>query len=159
MINKYNTMTYPQFVQSISKPGVDIIRQLSPSQAHLLHMVAGVSGEAGELLDAVKKHCIYQKKLDLVNVKEEIGDLMFYITGLLNDLGITLDECIDENRQKLEKRYSTLSYSNEQAITRADKLPTLDDKNTIQPVDEEDFSDVKIEKVCSVNDPDCESCQ
>lgn len=159
MINKYNTMTYPQFVQSISKPGVDIIRQLSPAQAHLLHMVAGVSGEAGELLDAVKKHCIYQKTLDVVNVKEEVGDMMFYITGLLNDLGITLDECIQENRQKLEKRYSTLSYSNEQAITRADKLPSLDDKKTIQPVDDEDFSDVKIEKLCNVNDPDCESCQ
>lgn len=159
MINTHNTMTYPQFVQSISKPGVDIIRQLSPAQAHLLHMVAGVSGEAGELLDAVKKHCIYQKALDLVNVKEEIGDLMFYITGLLNDLGITLEECIEENRQKLEKRYSTLSYSNEQAITRADKLSTLDDKNQPKPVDDEDFSDVKIEKVCSVSDTDCESCQ
>lgn len=38
-------------------------------------MATGVSGEAGELLDAVKKSVVYKKPLDRENVVEELGDL------------------------------------------------------------------------------------
>ena len=51
-------------------------------------MVVGVSGEAGELLDAVKKAVIYRKPLDLENVIEELGDLEFYMEGLRQGLEI-----------------------------------------------------------------------
>jgi len=44
----------------------------------LLHGAIGISGEAGELLDAVKKHVFYGKPLDVNNVKEEISDVLWY---------------------------------------------------------------------------------
>jgi NTP pyrophosphatase (non-canonical NTP hydrolase) len=153
-----NTTPYQQFVNSIVKQGDEIVRQLTPMQAHLLHMAVGVSGEAGELLDAVKKHCVYQKQIDIDNIKEEAGDILFYLTGLLNELDMSLEDCIIANREKLSKRYASGSYSNEQAIARADKAEEVKQEKTI-PFIEDDFDDVKIEQVCKLDDETCESCQ
>ena len=153
-----NTTPYQQFVNSIVKPGAEIVRQLTPQQAHMLHMAVGVSGEAGELLDAVKKHCVYQKQIDLDNIKEEAGDILFYLTGLLNELDMSLEDCIIANREKLSKRYASGSYSNEQAISRADKAEEVKQEKTIPDI-ESDFGDVKIEAVACNLGEECESCQ
>jgi NTP pyrophosphatase (non-canonical NTP hydrolase) len=84
-------------------------------------MALGVAGESGELVDAIKKWAIYNRDLDITNVKEEIGDLLFYLTGLAELLGIQLTDVIDMNVEKLRKRYESLSYSDSQAIERKDK--------------------------------------
>jgi NTP pyrophosphatase (non-canonical NTP hydrolase) len=152
-----NSTPYEQFVQSIVKPGHDILVQLTPLQASMMHMAVGISGEAGELLDAIKKHSIYQKPLDFDNVKEEAGDILFYLTGLLNDVGITLNECIEANREKLSKRYPNKCYSNADAIKRADKLDVIEESVVLK--DDDDLENVKISRVCRIDDPDCESCQ
>jgi NTP pyrophosphatase (non-canonical NTP hydrolase) len=148
---------YEQFVQSIVKPGHDILVQLTPLQASILHMAVGVSGEAGELLDAIKKHAIYQKPLDFDNVREEAGDILFYLTGLLNELGLTLNECIEANVEKLSKRYPEKRYTNEAAIARADKLDVVEEPVVLN--DDADLDGVKVERVCRIDDPECESCQ
>jgi len=151
------TTPYEQFVRSIVKPGHDILVQLTPLQASILHMAVGVSGEAGELLDAVKKHAIYQKQLDFDNVREEAGDILFYLTGLLNELGLTLNECIEANVEKLSKRYPQHQYTNEAAIARADKLDVI--KEPVVLKDDDDLADIKVERICRIEDPECESCQ
>lgn len=153
-----NTTPYQQFVNSIVKPGDEIIRQLTPQQAHLLHMAVGVSGEAGELLDAIKKHCVYQKQINLENVIEEAGDILFYLTGMLNELDLSLEDCINANKEKLSRRYASGSYSNEAAIARADKVEEIKENNTIPNI-EDDFEDVKIEQVACNLGEECESCQ
>ena len=81
----------------------------------------GVSGEAGELLDAVKKSVVYKKPLDRENVVEKLGDLRFYMAGLMNALNISETELVEATNKKLAKRYAAGSYSNEQAQERADK--------------------------------------
>ena len=151
------TTPYEQFVQSIVKPGHDILVQLTPLQASVLHMAVGVSGEAGELLDAVKKHAVYQKQLDFDNVREEAGDILFYLTGLLNELGLTLNECIEANVEKLSKRYPEKRYTNEAAIARADKLDVVEEPVALK--DDDDLADIKVERTCRIDDPECESCQ
>ena len=152
-----NTTPYQQFVNSIVKPGDEIIRQITPQQAHLLHMAVGVSGEAGELLDAIKKHCVYQKQIDIKNVVEEAGDILFYLTGLLNDLNISLEDCIKANMEKLSKRYPAGRYSNDAAIARADKGEFEEVKPSLPNI-EDDFEDVKIDVSCNLGE-ECESCQ
>lgn len=112
---------FEEMVQALGKPGADIIRSLTPGRMNALHMAVGVSGEAGELLDAVKKYVIYDKPLDRDNVIEELGDLEFYMQGLRAELGITRDETIQANIAKLSKRYHTGSYTDAQAQQRADK--------------------------------------
>lgn len=116
-----STPTYADMVKALAKPGQDIVRALLPRQAHLLHMVIGISGEAGELLDAVKKSAIYRKPLDRENVVEELGDLEFYMEGLRQGLGITREETLEANIKKLGKRYEGFKYSDKAAQLRADK--------------------------------------
>lgn len=117
-------MDYTSFVNKLCKKDIEIVVDLTeqPQKAHLVHMALGVSGEAGELVDALKKHTIYGKQLDRENVVEELGDLRFYMQGIMTSLGITEEEVIEHNIKKLSKRYAKGSYSNEQAQQRADKV-------------------------------------
>lgn len=108
-------------VKALAKSPVAIIAELTAENAHLLHMVVGISGEAGELLDAIKKAAIYTKPLDRSNVVEELGDLEFYMQGLRDVLGITREECLRANIDKLAVRYKGMVYSNASAQIRADK--------------------------------------
>ena len=114
-------MKHPELVAKLVKPAEEIANELSASDCHLIHMTMGISGEAGELLDAIKKKVIYQKSLDIVNVIEELGDLEFYMEGLRQELNITREECIKRNIEKLSVRYKELQYSNEAAQKRKDK--------------------------------------
>jgi len=109
---------------ALAKDGADIKRELTPEQASLLHMGCGVSTEANELLDAIKKHTIYQKPLDVENVKEELGDLLFYMSNLMQSVGLSFEEVLQHNIDKLSVRYASGSYSNSQAQQRADKILT-----------------------------------
>jgi NTP pyrophosphatase (non-canonical NTP hydrolase) len=94
---------------------------MTADSAHLIHMIMGLCGETGELLDAIKKSVIYNKTLDIENVIEELGDIEFYLEGLRQSLGITRDETLSENISKLTVRYADLSYTDKAAQERADK--------------------------------------
>lgn len=87
----------------------------------LVHAVLGISGEAGELLDAIKKHCVYNKYLDVINCVEELGDLEFYLEALRQELGVTRETCLSANIMKLEKRYPLGTYTDQHAQARLDK--------------------------------------
>jgi NTP pyrophosphatase (non-canonical NTP hydrolase) len=161
---------YRQFVRTLCKAGSIIAAEMTPDDAHKLHMAVGASGEAGELLDAIKKAVIYRKPLDLANVREECGDILFYVTGLLDSIGCGLDEIITENIEKLSLRYQSLAYSNHAAITRADKSQQEADRDhgsevkAPAPEDyfhqpEDDFEEIIIERTCKLDDETCESCQ
>lgn len=116
---------YTQMVKDLFKPGTDILASLSPEKCVLLHAAIGISGEAGELLDAIKKHVMYNKKLDLENVIEELGDLEFYLEAIRQVIHVTREELLEGNCDKLlnkdKGRYSTGTYSDTQAQQRADK--------------------------------------
>ena len=116
LLTDFNKMTL-----ALAKDGADIKRELTPEQASLLHMGCGVSTEANELLDAIKKHTIYQKPLDVENVKEELGDLLFYMSNLMQSVGLSFEEVLQHNVDKLSIRYASGKYSNQQAQERADK--------------------------------------
>lgn len=115
--------TYAAFVQSRLKAGMDIYEQFGPVKANLAHLAMGVSGEAGELLDAVKKHVIYNKPLDRDNIIEELGDLEFFLEGLRQALGLRREDILNANIAKLSKRYEK-GYSDAEASARADKNPS-----------------------------------
>lgn len=107
-------LAYGRFVATL-------VKQLPSLIEDRLHAAVGISGEAGELLDAIKKNWVYNKPLDHENVKEELGDLMFYITALMMLEGLTMQEVLQSNADKLSERYKGLQYSDEAAQARADK--------------------------------------
>lgn len=115
------TIKHDEMVKALVKDGATIAREIDANDAHLMHMAIGVSGEAGELLDAIKKRVIYRKELDRENVMEELGDIEFYLEGLRQGLGITREQCLVANILKLGKRYVGLKYSDQAAQERKDK--------------------------------------
>ena len=76
--------------------------------ARLLTAVIGLQSETGEFAEIVKK-CIFQgKKLDesvKFHLKRELGDIIWYWSQGVMSLGYTPSEVIQENINKLEKRY------------------------------------------------------
>lgn len=72
---------------------------------NLLHAAMGISTEAGELMDAFKRKIFYGKDLDVVNVKEEIGDLMWYVAILLRELDLNFEDVLQVNIDKLKARF------------------------------------------------------
>ena len=113
-------INYAKFVGDLIKSGAQILLSLAPAKINMWHMATGISGEAGELLDAIKKHVVYNKPLDRENVIEELGDLEFYMEGLRQELNITREETISQNVSKLGVRYKG-GYSDKAAQNRADK--------------------------------------
>jgi NTP pyrophosphatase (non-canonical NTP hydrolase) len=93
----------------------------------MIHAAMGISGEAGEFMDAVKKTHIYGKVLAVDNCKEELGDILWYIALAARTLGTTFEELMEQNIAKLSKRYPD-KYSDIYAIARADKVETGETK-------------------------------
>ena len=85
--------------------------------ARVIHGAIGICTEAGELQDMIKKHLIYGKDFDPVNVMEECGDLLWYIALALDATGYTMEECMQRNIAKLRKRFPD-KFTSEQALTR-----------------------------------------
>lgn len=113
---------YEEFVAKRCKPGADI--HLGSDDKHLMHMLLGLTGEVGELVDVMKKHLIYEQPLDCEGALEELGDIEFYLAGIRNwfvDHGGTFREAIlAHNVRKLSRRYPD-GYSNKNAADRMDK--------------------------------------
>ncbi len=86
----------------------------------LMHAAVGIAGEAGEILDAIKKHWVYNRPIDRENLIEELGDLEFYMQAMRNLIDVTRDEVIDTNVKKLGKRYPQ-GYTDFHAAERLDK--------------------------------------
>ena len=72
---------------------------------NLLHAAMGITTESGELMDAFKRKLFYGKELDVVNLKEEVGDMMWYVAILLRELDLDFHEILQLNIDKLRARY------------------------------------------------------
>lgn len=84
---------------------------------HAVHMVMGMTTEVGELVDVFKKDLAYKKPVDWVNVKEEIGDLMWYVANFCTVNNIDIEEILQTNIDKLKARYPE-KFTSEKAINR-----------------------------------------
>ncbi len=63
------------------------------------------AGEAGEVVDTVKKVLYHSHELDTFSLRKEIGDLLWYTVLLCETVGLTLDDVMQANVEKLRKRY------------------------------------------------------
>ena len=83
-----------QMVAQLAKPGIDILNEMTPNAMHLLHMAVGVSGESGELLEAIMEVESIQH-VDVEKVTEELGDMEFYLEGYRQGHNINRASTID----------------------------------------------------------------
>lgn len=85
----------------------------------LVHGALGLSGEAGEVTDMIKKHLIYGKELDHDKLKKECGDVLWYMAVILDGIGSSFEEVMALNIAKLEARYPS-GFSEQAALDRKD---------------------------------------
>lgn len=71
----------------------------------LINGVMGLCGESGEAIDIVKKHLAQGHELDRENLIDELGDIAWYLAETAQVLGVTLEEVLERNINKLKKRY------------------------------------------------------
>ena len=83
----------------------------------LLHAAMGISTELGEFSDNLKKYLFYGSKLNIVNAREELGDIMWYIALACRSLDVSLEDICEKNINKLKIRYPD-KFTNESAENR-----------------------------------------
>ena len=74
----------------------------------LLTGAVGINSEGGEIMEIVKKLIFQGKKWNddtVYHLKRELGDVMWYLTQCLIALDVSVDEIVEMNVEKLEKRY------------------------------------------------------
>jgi len=71
----------------------------------LADYLLGLSGEAGELANTVKKMLFHGHDWDEGKIKEELGDVLWYVAAVATVIGADLSEIAAENIEKLRRRY------------------------------------------------------
>ena len=76
-----------------------------PKNEILINAVMGLCSESGEAIDIVKKQLFQGHELDEAHLKEELGDIAWYLAEAAQALGVDLDEIFVSNIEKLKKRF------------------------------------------------------
>lgn len=85
-------MTYEQEVEGLLK------------DKSLLHLIAGLAAEAGEVCGVVQKSVYKNQPVNRDDMRSELGDVLFYATALINHFGWNVEDVQKENVQKLYRR-------------------------------------------------------
>lgn len=89
------------------------------SENLMLQGAMGLNGEAGEVIDILKKYMFQGHDLDKYHVAKECGDCLWYLAILAKGAGYTLDEIAEMNKAKLRKRYPD-GFEADKSIHRAE---------------------------------------
>lgn len=74
----------------------------------LVYSSLGLAGEAGELANKVKKILRGDDNREelIAGIRGEMGDVLWYLAALAEDIGTDLGQIAEENLQKLQSRYA-----------------------------------------------------
>ena len=114
-----DTVKYLDFVAGVTSPASSDLPQLLSRMTELdvtddadiprlLTAALGLSAEAGEFTEVVKKIILQGKPYNEDNVfhmKRELGDICWYLARACMALDTTFDEIIEMNVDKLKERY------------------------------------------------------
>ena len=101
--NKYKKVSDLDMYQKVA-----LTTAIYPREQAIIYPTLGLTGEAGEVANKVKK--IIRDGSDknddslVSEIKSEIGDCLWYIAVLANDFNIKLSDIASANLEKLEKR-------------------------------------------------------
>ncbi|MGR5980290.1 nucleoside triphosphate pyrophosphohydrolase family protein [Bacillus cereus] len=100
----------------------------------------GLTGEAGEVADLIKKAVYHGRgfqpsgcdlpdngEIDPDDVKDELSDVLFYVSAIAQEFGFTLEDVAKHNREKLEKRFPE-GFSTEASAQKKDRAPEVKPK-------------------------------
>lgn len=84
----------------------------------LMNGLLGLAGEAGEVVDYMKKVLFHDKEFNRTALVKEAGDLCWYLNLILVTMDITWEEVLEANIKKLEARYPDLRFNADHANNR-----------------------------------------
>ncbi len=109
---------YEEFVAAVTSEAstnfvdfADRIGELDREGANIERLLTsgvGINAEGGEFLEIIKKMVFQGKPWNEDNREHliiELGDIMWYVAQATQALGISFDEVIETNVNKLKKRY------------------------------------------------------
>ena len=122
MTKQVDTQKYTEFVDAVTSQeskdyisfnsrcfGIQSVESGDGLPVHrLLTAALGMCAESGEFTEIVKKIVFQGKPVNadnLYHMKRELGDIMWYVAQACMTLDTTIDEIIEMNVEKLEKRY------------------------------------------------------
>lgn len=108
LIYKQSLGQPPEMLEQINRPVSEIMNP------RYLHGVIGVLTETGELLQTLGKQ---EKELDVVNIQEELGDIMWYMALIEDSSGASVETAMDRVIEKLKSRYPD-KFDADKAINR-----------------------------------------
>jgi NTP pyrophosphatase (non-canonical NTP hydrolase) len=79
----------------------------------------GLAGEAGEFANLVKKMTAHGHPFDPDSLKDELGDVLWYLAEAATAVGLNFEDIASHNIDKLIKRYPE-GFSEESSINRPD---------------------------------------
>lgn len=103
-----NRTDYPQFISEPGRHAFDVMT-----------WALGLTGEAGEVADLLKKGIGHGHGVDASKVCKELGDVLWYVAALAQAHGLSLEEVAQANVEKLRARYPQ-GFSTEASKARVD---------------------------------------
>lgn len=100
---------YQEFVERMASE-----RSKRDAESRFLTAATGLAGEAGEFADLVKKAIFHESGFDVAKLAKELGDILWYAAFAATALGVTLQDVIDGNVEKLQARYKTGTFTKEE---------------------------------------------
>tara|TARA_R110000796_G_scaffold6987_1_gene24309 strand:+ start:192 stop:584 length:393 start_codon:yes stop_codon:yes gene_type:complete len=101
--NKYRKVSDLDMYQKVA-----LTTAIYPREQAIIYPTLGLTGEAGEVANKVKKiirdGSNFKDEKLVSEIKAEIGDCLWYIAVLASDFGIKLSDIASANLVKLEKR-------------------------------------------------------
>lgn len=115
---------YIDFVRQLTSPAsrnvnilIDRIQELSVDGVQLTHLLTfalGASAELGEAVEIIKKCLLQGKPFNedaRLHLKSEVSDVMWYIAQFCIAMGITFEDIMKINYEKLSARYPEGTFS------------------------------------------------
>lgn len=85
----------------------------------MLNYGLGISGEAGEVSDLIKKCFFHGHDDGNLELAKELGDVLWYISQIAREANLSLSEIAEGNIEKLQKRYPE-GFSEHASVNRSE---------------------------------------
>ena len=99
-------MKFDEYQEKIIK--YDTFSKCELKEVGFVEKVLGLTGEAGETADKIKKILRDKegeiKEEDRKEIVKELGDVLWYVAAIATYLGVSLEEVAEGNINKLESR-------------------------------------------------------
>lgn len=129
-----DTNKYIEFVRQTTSPASSDLAALLARIAELetstdtdvprlLTAALGISAEAGEFTEVVKKIVLQGKTYNeesVFHMKRELGDICWYLAQACMSLGTSFDEVLQMNYEKLSARYPEGAFTIERSENRVE---------------------------------------